>query len=275
MLSVPVKVTKDNTIYNERSFELIEPNSRATMTSNKRILFVLVALVIILPVITGILVWYFTPKCDSDKPKGNEFFMTSRVPVSTAAPFDRTELHIVPKGTTAAPFEDGPWKELRLPRTVIPVHYEITLHPDFYGNNAWFYGKETIEIDVIESTCHILIHINYLNITMTSLEDSNGNAIEISRTFEYKPNQFLVIETKEMLQQGQRVKLRISFDGSLTRSIVGLYKSVYTNSLTGEKRYSIDTLFAVKIRYVSRISKLNRQKKNGRFLFFSIPNTLW
>ena len=209
------------------------------MATNKRILYFLVALVIILPVITGVLVWHFMPKCNDDKPRSDEVKISSPASVSTALPTDHTELHIVPTGTTAAPFEDGPWKELRLPRTVIPVHYEITLYPDFYDNNAWFYGNETVEIDVRQPTRHVMIHVNYLNITRTSLEDDSGNSVEINRTFEYKPNQFLVIETKEMLHQSQRVKLSISFDGSLTRSIVGLYKSVYTNSLTGERRYLI------------------------------------
>ena len=216
------------------SFELIEPNPKATMATNKRIIFFFVALVITLPVITGVLVWYFVSKCDADRPRRDDLKMTSPLPISTA--FNRTGL---PKGTIAPPFEDGPWKELRLPRSVIPMHYEITLYPDFYGNNAWFYGNETVNIDIIEATRHIMIHINYLNITGTSLEDGSGRSIEINRTFEYKPNQFLVIETKEMLRQGQKVKLKISFDGSLTRSIVGLYKSVYTNSLTGERRYII------------------------------------
>ena len=147
-----------------------------------------------------------------------------------------TDQPSTPALTTAVPFEDGPWKDLRLPRSVIPVHYDIMLYPDFYGDNAWFYGNETIEIDIREPANHILVHVNYLNITKTSLEDSNGNSIEINRTFEFKPNQFLVIETKEALQVNQSVKLSISFDGSLSRDIVGFYKSVYLNSQTKEMR---------------------------------------
>ena len=203
------------------------------MSTNRRILYFLVALMVILPVITGVLVWHFMPKCDKDQSStAQKQGVTSGTQSSTGSTTETTS----PPGTTPDSFEDGPWKILRLPRTVLPVHYDIILYPDFYGDSAWFYGNETIEIDINGETKHILIHINFLNITNTSLEDENGNSIAINRTFEYKPNQFLVIETKEMIPRNRTVWLKIQFDGSLTRSIVGLYKSVYVNSLTKQRR---------------------------------------
>ena len=216
-----------------RSFELIEPNPKVRMSTNRRILYFLVALMVILPVITGVLVWHFMPKCDKDQSStAQEQGVTSGTQSSSGSTTETTS----PPGTTPDSFEDGPWKILRLPRTVLPVHYDIILYPDFYGDSAWFYGNETIEIDISGETKHILIHINFLNITNTSLEDENGSSIVINRTFEYKPNQFLVIETKEMIPRNRTVWLKIQFDGSLTRSIVGLYKSVYVNSLTKQRR---------------------------------------
>lgn len=209
-----------------QSFELFDPNRKGAMSFNKRILYMLVALLVVLLVLTGLLIWKFTQKCDEDHSNTAHLEMTTQ-------PTDQPS---TPAWTTAVPFEDGPWKDLRLPRSVIPVHYDIMLYPDFYGDKGWFYGNETIEIDIREPANHILVHVNYLNITKTSLEDSNGNSIEINRTFEFKPNQFLVIETKEALQVNQSVKLSISFDGSLSRDIVGFYKSVYLNSQTKEMR---------------------------------------
>ena len=208
-----------------QSFELMDSESKVRMSTNRRLLYFLVALLIILPVLTGVLVWYFMPKCDKEQSSTAEVKLTTQTPEYTST-----------FGTTPASFEDGPWKELRLSRNVIPVHYAITLYPDFYGDNAWFYGNETIEIDIKGQTKYILIHINYLNITSARVEDNNGTSVEINRTFEYKPNQFLVIETKTPLAVNKKVFVQIQFDGSLTRSIVGLYKSVYTNSLTKERR---------------------------------------
>ena len=221
-----------------QSFQLIDVAPKVRMSTNRRVIYFLVVLLIVLPILTGVLVWHFMPKCDKDDSRAGQLKLTTEAPAHTD-----TSTHSDTLGTTTVPFEDGPWKDLRLPRTVIPVHYVITLYPDFYGDNAWFYGNETVEIDIKEETKHILIHVNFLNITSTRLEDDDGNSLDIHRTFEYKPNQFLVVETTSPIPANKTVYLHIQFDGSLTRSIVGLYKSVYTNSLTKEKRYSSKTYF--------------------------------
>lgn len=128
------------------------------------------------------------------------------------------------------------WKDLRLPTYIKPIHYDITLYPDFYEDAGWFYGNETIEIEISKETSYILIHINYLNVTRTELFDATDNPIGIAKTFYYQPNQFWVVETETPISAGARVRLFLSFEGSLTRAIVGFYKSTYTDSLTGAKR---------------------------------------
>ncbi|XP_041364193.1 glutamyl aminopeptidase-like [Gigantopelta aegis] len=190
---------------------------------NKRWMYLMVFLIVALPVIVGILVWYFvhTANCNSanitDKNTGNE-----------SANFSQKE----------------PWKNLRLPRYIVPLHYDLTLYPDFYGNNGWFYGNETIEIDVRKDTKFILIHYKYMNITRTILNVNSTNAeIGIKRTFGYDPNEFWVVETNDVIKGGTVVKLDLQFDASLTRAIVGFYKSTYTNSLTGQKRNLVASKF--------------------------------
>lgn len=68
--------------------------------------------------------------------------------------------------TTTKPFLPGtaPWENLYLPSYTVPKHYDLTLHPDFYEDNAKFYGNVTIEIDVKQATWHLLVHIKKLDV---------------------------------------------------------------------------------------------------------------
>jgi hypothetical protein len=90
---------------------------------------------------------------------------------------------------------------------------------------------------VHRTTPFILIHYHFLNITRTTLKDSNQKEIRIKAPWGYDENQFWIIETEEeALQAGSTVYLELQFDGSLSRAIVGFYKSSYVNSITNETR---------------------------------------
>lgn len=82
----------------------------------------------------------------------------SGTPVPTSPP-------PAPSSTTGTGFLPGtePWLNLYLPKSTIPIHYDLTLYPDFYGDNAEFYGNVTIEIDVTQASRHLLVHIKRLD----------------------------------------------------------------------------------------------------------------
>jgi hypothetical protein len=211
--------------------------------TNRRLVYFLVFLVVTIPIVVGVLVWRFTDKnCDDNLPVVNGNSDANSGTSETTQPPSSTH-------TTAPAFsETEPWKNLRLPRHIMPVHYSITLYPDIYNGSGWFYGNESVEIEITKDTRFILIHIHYLNITSTSLRTKNDNStIEIKNHFYYEPNQFWVIETQEVLPKGRNVVLDMSFNGSLTRAIVGFYKSKYVNSITGETRYSSITKICISI----------------------------
>lgn len=198
----------------------------------KRVVYFVGFLFIAIPIAVGILVWYFMPKCDDNtntagnsgaNQGGAESTLVTSKPTSTF-------------GTTLPPSPSEPWKNLRLSRDVLPVHYNVTLYPDFYDGNSWFYGNETVEIEVYKTTSFILIHYLYLNMTKTVLRDANKVEIGIKQPRGYDENQFWIIETISPLQANSTVFLELQFDGSLTRSIVGFYKSSYVNSITNKTR---------------------------------------
>ena len=197
-------------------------------TGNKRLVYFLVFLVIVLPVITGILVWQLLPDCNGDDSDAgahvNNLNQQATLDVVTVTT------------TTSDPFGAGPWRNLRLPKFVIPIHYDIVLFPDFYGNNSWFYGNETVEIFIAKETNTILIHAHLLNITSTRLTKDDGDDVVLKQTFQHEKNQFWVVETVDNLQANTTVFLYLSFNGDMGKAIVGLYKSTYYNSVTRQYR---------------------------------------
>ncbi|XP_060595216.1 glutamyl aminopeptidase-like [Ruditapes philippinarum] len=208
-------------------------NDKSKVSLNKRCCYFLVFCVIVLPIVTGVVVWYLTdsacdPSSDGDNQPVSGTKSTESVPTTTKSPTSISE--------------SEPWKNLRLPATVVPVHYDITLYPNFYGDNGWFYGNETVELNITESTTHILIHANFLNITRTKLSYLNGQGIPIKQTFWYAENQFWVVETVTSVQIS-RALLKLQFDGSLTREIFGFYKSTYINSETKQERHLASSKF--------------------------------
>ena len=137
---------------------------------------------------------------------------------------------------TQAPGDD-PWLHHRLPKAIVPIHYDLQIFPDFYEDNDRFYGNISIDVNVTEKTQHILLHYKLLEINHVKVLDSNTSAhIAIKRSFTFQPNQFLVIELVEPVEKGSSVTLKMAFDGSLTDGIVGLYKSGYLNTITNQTR---------------------------------------
>ena len=203
----------------------IKERNKSKISLDKRLCYLLVILAIALPVIVGVVVWKIThTNCAND----------SSGP-GTGLPIVGDDKTTAPPQTTTSVPADEPWRNLRLPNYIVPIHYDITLYPDFYEDNGWFYGNETVEIDILQSTSVILIHTNFLNITRTRLSYSDGMNIPLSRTFWFEENQFWVVETTKPVRFGT-VYLDLEFDGSLTRAIVGFYKSSYVNSDSGVTR---------------------------------------
>lgn len=131
-----------------------------------------------------------------------------------------------------------PWLDHRLPWYTLPLHYDLRLFPDFYDNHTHFYGNVTVVINITKDTHHLLLHHKKMNITSTKLINaSTKSPLEIKQTFPYPKNEYWVVETLAHIPSGSTVEVTIGFDGSLTNGIMGLYRSTYVNSETGERRY--------------------------------------
>lgn len=121
--------------------------------------------------------------------------------------------------STGAPWE----KDIRLPKDIHPISYDVLLHPNLEEGN--FKGHVKILVNISSPRDWLPIHIKMLNISETRISTSSGKDIKIQEAFKYQKSEFWVMKT-EKLQPGTYI-LNMKFKGSLIHSIVGFYRSVY------------------------------------------------
>ncbi|NWX02625.1 AMPN Aminopeptidase, partial [Caloenas nicobarica] len=139
--------------------------------------------------------------------------------------------------TTAATTVPGElWNQWRLPKTLMPESYEVTLQPFLKpaDNSTYiFKGNSSVVFLCVEATDLILIHSNKLNYTLqgdflTSLQVLDSSSVpSITRTWLETSTQYLVVQLEAPLQQGQRYRLVSSFTGELADDLAGFYRSEY------------------------------------------------
>ncbi|NWV33505.1 AMPN Aminopeptidase, partial [Grantiella picta] len=149
-----------------------------------------------------------------------------------------------PSTTATTPAPNNPWNRWRLPATLKPESYEVSLQPFLEpdANNMYiFKGNSSVIFVCVEATDLILIHSNKLNYTMkgsfhaTLQAEGGGSAPAISRTWLETPTQYLVVQLASPLKQGQRYRLSSNFTGELADDLAGFYRSEYTDG-SGNKQ---------------------------------------
>lgn len=139
-----------------------------------------------------------------------------------------------PHTTPSTPKE--PWQRYRLPDSLAPVSYTVTLWPRLKPNEHGLYiftGNSTVDFKCVKETDLIIIHSNKLNLTMfgdfhAELTGLNGaSAPGIKSSWLEVPTQYLVMQLNEKLQAGSMYQLRTEFVGELADDLGGFYRSEY------------------------------------------------
>ncbi|XP_017329198.1 alanyl (membrane) aminopeptidase b, tandem duplicate 1 [Ictalurus punctatus] len=135
----------------------------------------------------------------------------------------------IPPTTSAS---NEPWDKFRLPDTLIPVSYDVTLWPRLKPNAEGLYvftGHSSVEFECVKETDLILIHANKLNLsadaTLSTLNGSPAPSITSTRTI--SKTQYLVFHLSDKLNSGERYKLHTEFRGELSDDLGGFYRSEY------------------------------------------------
>ncbi|CAB1338738.1 unnamed protein product, partial [Coregonus sp. 'balchen'] len=131
-----------------------------------------------------------------------------------------------------------PWDHYRLPDSLSPVSYNITLWPRLVVNASTglyiFTGQSAVVFQCKKDTDLILIHSNKLNLTLlnghharlTGLDGSTAPTIK--KSWLQVPTQFLVIQLDSNLMVGKQYELYTDFIGELADDLGGFYRSEYT-----------------------------------------------
>ncbi|XP_048828515.1 aminopeptidase N-like [Brienomyrus brachyistius] len=139
------------------------------------------------------------------------------------------------ESTTAAPSNE-PWDKYRLPDSLIPEYYNITLWPRLQPNKDGifiFTGNSFVVFKCLKETNLILIHSNKLNYTkynghhatLTGIDNLNPPTIDT--TWLKLETQFLVIQLNGNLIPGKSYRLDTEFVGELADDLGGFYRSEY------------------------------------------------
>lgn len=141
---------------------------------------------------------------------------------------DHGQVKDVPRSTNGQPF---PWARMRLPKTVSPVHYDLSLHPNL--TTLDFTGVVRILLDVHEDTSTVVLHTKHMEISSAHLLAPEG--VRPLRVLEYPPSHQLALLSDSVLTRGRRYEVELGFSANLSDSFHGFYKSSYRTS-SGEVR---------------------------------------
>lgn len=154
--------------------------------------------------------------------------LASLYPSSGAQLPDKSKAKETPVATNGQPF---PWDRMRLPKTVFPLHYDLSLHPNL--TTLDFTGVVRIQLDVKEDTNTVILHAKQMQISNVLLLAPEG--VRPLQVLEYPRSHQLALVSDKVLTKGRKYEVQLGFAANLSDSFHGFYKSSYRTS-TGEVR---------------------------------------
>ncbi len=114
----------------------------------------------------------------------------------------------------------------RLPRTIVPERYELTLTPDL--GDARFAGEAHIRLNVSESVTEVLLNAVELDILSAELISSTGERLAGTVTYD-EPEERAAIALSGVADPGQW-ELDLTFKGLLNDKLHGFYRSTFKDA---------------------------------------------
>ncbi|XP_040198386.1 aminopeptidase N-like [Rana temporaria] len=122
------------------------------------------------------------------------------------------------------------WDQYRLPKSLIPDHYDVDLKPVLEKNAQGlfvFHGKSVAHFRCNQTTNVVIIHSNKLNYSSCVLQDDAGKNLTINKVETVVRTNYLVLHLAENLQTGKTYRLHTEFIGELADDLAGFYRSEY------------------------------------------------
>nr|OQO21284.1 hypothetical protein B0A51_10340 [Rachicladosporium sp. CCFEE 5018] len=126
--------------------------------------------------------------------------------------------------TTGSSLDISKGREV-LPKNVKPLHYDLTLEPNF--EKFTYEGTVVIELDVVEDTKSISLNTLELDIHSTKIT-SGDTTVTSSPTLSFdEDSQTTKIEFNDTIPAGRKATLTQKFTGTLNDKMAGFYRSSY------------------------------------------------
>ena len=163
-----------------------------------------------------------------EKSKNNE---VEGGPVTTVKPSPT-----VPTPPTTPTPPNDPWNRYRLPDSLMPETYNVTLWPRLEQDAQGMYiftGSSTVIFRCLKETDLILIHSNKLELArfegaQAKLYAVDGSAAPtIKTTWLEEPTQYLVVQLNGKLTVEKSYEMFTEFRGELADDLAGFYRSEY------------------------------------------------
>ncbi|XP_022595280.1 aminopeptidase N-like [Seriola dumerili] len=142
----------------------------------------------------------------------------------------------MPEPATTASTLKEPWDRYRLPDSLVPVSYNVTLWPRLEPNTDGLYiftGHSAVVFRCVKETDLIIIHSNKLNLTnfhghhakLSGRGEVGAPAIQ--RSWLVVKTEYLVLQLQRRLAVGATYVLYTEFQGELADDLEGFYRSEY------------------------------------------------
>ena len=147
-------------------------------------------------------------------------------------------------------------ENIRLPKTIIPVHYDVGLVPDL--DTGSLVGYVHLDFFVQSTTDRIILHgVNLTiidsSVIVTAIPNSNENdlnkwernssPLEILHPVTYNATkEFIIMQLVSKLNENSHYRLSLNYTGALSQNLKGFYRSDYIDKETGIKRQFISSL---------------------------------
>lgn len=130
----------------------------------------------------------------------------------------------------------------RLPKTVVPSHYQISIEPDL--EKFTFTGEETVTLSIKEDTDKIVLNSLDIEISHASYKPSNEGEFVEARNIELNgKTERAVITFSPSLKAGTTGELKLSFSGILNDKMKGFYRSRYPQGEGKSDKWAAVTQF--------------------------------
>ncbi|XP_034039270.1 aminopeptidase N-like [Thalassophryne amazonica] len=142
----------------------------------------------------------------------------------------------MPPPSTTFFISKEPWDHFRLPDTLTPIFYNVTLWPRLEPNADGLYvftGHSVVIFRCLSQTDLIIIHSSKLNLTTfyglhAKLRGLDGiTAPAIQQSWLVAKTEYLVLRLSSSLSEGRSYELYTEFQGELADDLHGFYRSEY------------------------------------------------